>query len=93
MIRVSSVLYLSFVFQEILAFFFNIKNYDEKFNFCLLPHLFLFIQLSTAGGRLVICSDGVWDALSAEEALDSCRGMSAEAAAPHIVKVRLIYIF
>ncbi|XP_027332268.1 probable protein phosphatase 2C 12 [Abrus precatorius] len=44
------------------------------------------VKLSTGGGRLVICSDGVWDALLAEVALDCCRGMSAEAAAPHIVK-------
>jgi len=55
---------------------------NEEFN------LFLSIQLSTAGGRLVICSDGVWDALPAEVALDCCRGMSAESAAPQIVKVR-----
>ncbi|KAF2324401.1 hypothetical protein GH714_013642 [Hevea brasiliensis] len=38
------------------------------------------------GGRLIISSDGVWDALSAEEALDCCRGMPAEAAAAQIVK-------
>ncbi|KAL1315655.1 hypothetical protein HN51_042380 [Arachis hypogaea] len=44
------------------------------------------VKLSTAGGRLVICSDGVWDSLSAEAVLDSCRGMSAETAASHIVK-------
>ncbi|KAF1886521.1 hypothetical protein Lal_00045754 [Lupinus albus] len=44
------------------------------------------VKLSTGGGRLVICSDGVWDALSAEVALDSCHGMPAEAAAPHVVK-------
>jgi serine/threonine protein phosphatase PrpC len=55
---------------------------NEEFN------LFLSIQLSTGGGRLVICSDGVWDALAAEVALDCCRGMSAEASAPQIVKVR-----
>ncbi|CAJ1972678.1 unnamed protein product [Sphenostylis stenocarpa] len=42
--------------------------------------------MSTAGGRLVICSDGVWDSLPVEAALDCCRGMSPEAAAPHIVK-------
>ncbi|KAI4316716.1 hypothetical protein L6164_024669 [Bauhinia variegata] len=44
------------------------------------------VKLSTAGGRLVICSDGVWDNLTAEEALDCCRGMAAEAAASQIVK-------
>ncbi|XP_004501576.2 probable protein phosphatase 2C 12 isoform X2 [Cicer arietinum] len=47
------------------------------------------VKLSTAGGRLIICSDGVWDALTAEMVLDCCRGMSAEAAAPHIVKESL----
>ncbi|KDP38368.1 hypothetical protein JCGZ_04293 [Jatropha curcas] len=44
------------------------------------------IKLSTAGGRLIISSDGVWDALSAEAALDCCRGMPAEAAAAQIVR-------
>ncbi|KAL3022853.1 hypothetical protein AAZX31_04G037500 [Glycine max] len=44
------------------------------------------VKLSTAGGRIILCSDGVWDALSAEMALDCCRGMSPEAAATHIVK-------
>ncbi|KAI4336965.1 hypothetical protein L6164_015430 [Bauhinia variegata] len=47
------------------------------------------VKLSTAGGRLVICSDGVWDNLTAEAALDCCRGMSAEAAASQIVKETL----
>lgn len=47
----------------------------------------LSLQLSTAGGRLIISSDGVWDNLTAETALDCCRGMSAEAAAAQIVKV------
>lgn len=47
----------------------------------------ILLQLSTAGGRLIISSDGVWDALSAEEALDCCRGMQPEAAAAQIVKV------
>ncbi|XP_029128048.1 probable protein phosphatase 2C 12 [Cajanus cajan] len=44
------------------------------------------VKLSTAGGRVIISSDGVWDALTAEMALDCCRGMSADAAASHIVK-------
>ncbi|THF96667.1 hypothetical protein TEA_000854 [Camellia sinensis var. sinensis] len=43
-------------------------------------------ELSTAGGRLIISSDGVWDALSAEKAFDCCRGMAADAAASQIVK-------
>lgn len=44
------------------------------------------VKLSTAGGRLVISSDGVWDMLSFDAALDCCRGLSAETAAAQIVK-------
>ncbi|KAB1220365.1 putative protein phosphatase 2C 12 [Morella rubra] len=44
------------------------------------------VKLSTAGGRLIISSDGVWDALTAETAFDCCRGMPADAAAAQIVK-------
>lgn len=50
------------------------------------------LQLSNAGGRLVIASDGVWDALRFQESLNYTRGLPAEAAANRIVKV-LIYIF
>ncbi|KAI3460242.1 hypothetical protein Pfo_016905 [Paulownia fortunei] len=44
------------------------------------------VKLSSTGGRLIISSDGVWDALSAETAFDCCRGMPADAAASQIVK-------
>ncbi|CAN0922281.1 Probable protein phosphatase 2C 12 [Linum grandiflorum] len=44
------------------------------------------VKLSTGGGRLIISSDGVWDALTAEVALDCCRGMPPDAAASQIVK-------
>lgn len=44
------------------------------------------VKLSNAGGRLVIASDGVWDALSFQEALNYTRGLPAEAAAIRIVK-------
>lgn len=44
------------------------------------------VKLSTGGGRLIISSDGVWDILSFEAALQCCRGMSPEAAAAQIVK-------
>lgn len=44
------------------------------------------IKLSTAGGRLIISSDGVWDALTSEATFDCCRGMPADAAASQIVK-------
>ncbi|KAF7079144.1 hypothetical protein CFC21_083428 [Triticum aestivum] len=44
------------------------------------------VKLSTAGGRLIISSDGVWDALTAEQALNCSRGLPPEAAAEQIVK-------
>lgn len=47
------------------------------------------VKLSTAGGRLILSSDGVWDALTAEAALDCCRGMPPDAAAAQIVKEAL----
>lgn len=54
----------------------------SKFNFFL-----LFIKLSNAGGRLIIASDGIWDALSSDTAAKSCQGLSAELAAKLVVKV------
>lgn len=59
----------------------------------LISYIFLLIavlfswQMSSGGGRLIISSDGVWDALSAETAFDCCRGMPPDAAAAQIVKV------
>ncbi|CAI9777777.1 unnamed protein product [Fraxinus pennsylvanica] len=47
------------------------------------------VKLSSAGGRLIISSDGVWDALSAEIAFECCRGMPVDAAASQIVKEAL----
>lgn len=47
----------------------------------------LVVQLSTAGGRLIIASDGIWDALSSDMAAKSCRGLPAELAAKLVVKV------
>lgn len=47
----------------------------------------LTLQLSSSGGRLIISSDGVWDALSPEVAVDCCRGMPPDVAASQIVKV------
>lgn len=49
--------------------------------------LILNLQLSSGGGRLIIASDGVWDALTAEVALECSRGMQPDAAASQIVKV------
>ncbi|KAG1334641.1 Phosphatase 2C family protein isoform 1 [Cocos nucifera] len=44
------------------------------------------VKLPKAGGRLIISSDGVWDALTSEKALRFSHGLSAEAAAARIVK-------
>ncbi|MQM13365.1 hypothetical protein Taro_046288 [Colocasia esculenta] len=43
-------------------------------------------DLSNAGGRLIISSDGVWDALTFEMALNCSRGLPADVAATQIVK-------
>ncbi|XP_022945801.1 probable protein phosphatase 2C 15 [Cucurbita moschata] len=47
------------------------------------------VKLSTAGGRLIIASDGIWDALSSDMAAKSCRGLPAELAARQVVKETL----
>ncbi|KAJ1690002.1 hypothetical protein LUZ63_014157 [Rhynchospora breviuscula] len=47
------------------------------------------VKLSSAGGRLIIASDGIWDALSSESAAKSCRGLPAELAARQVVKEAL----
>ncbi|KAB5538176.1 hypothetical protein DKX38_015709 [Salix brachista] len=44
------------------------------------------VKLSNAGGRLIIASDGIWDALSSEMAAKSCHGLPAELAARQVVK-------
>ncbi|XP_058097100.1 probable protein phosphatase 2C 12 isoform X4 [Magnolia sinica] len=46
-------------------------------------------ELSTAGGRLIISSDGVWDAVTPEMAVNCCRGLPADVAAAQIVKEAL----
>ncbi|XP_020210158.1 probable protein phosphatase 2C 5 isoform X2 [Cajanus cajan] len=47
------------------------------------------VKLSNAGGRLIIASDGIWDALSSDTAAKSCRGLPAELAAKLVVKEAL----
>lgn len=49
--------------------------------------MFMYCQLSNAGGRLIIASDGIWDALPSEMAAKSCRGLPAQLAAVQVVKV------
>lgn len=50
------------------------------------------MQLSNAGGRLIIASDGIWDALSSDMAAKSCRGLPSELAAKLVVKVMSVII-
>ncbi len=46
------------------------------------------MQLTPAGGRLIIASDGVWDALSTKRAARCCRGVQRpDIAAKYVVKV------
>ncbi|XP_015877834.1 probable protein phosphatase 2C 15 [Ziziphus jujuba] len=47
------------------------------------------VKLSNAGGRLIIASDGIWDAMSSDMAAKSCRGLPAELAARQVVKEAL----
>ncbi|XP_059649678.1 probable protein phosphatase 2C 15 isoform X1 [Cornus florida] len=47
------------------------------------------VKLSNAGGRLIIASDGIWDALTSDMAAKSCRGLPAELASRQIVKEAL----
>ncbi|GAU14794.1 hypothetical protein TSUD_50060, partial [Trifolium subterraneum] len=47
------------------------------------------VKLSKAGGRLIVASDGIWDAVSSEMAAKSCRGLPAELAAMQVVKEAL----
>ncbi|XP_022978968.1 probable protein phosphatase 2C 15 isoform X1 [Cucurbita maxima] len=54
-----------------------------------LIYLCSFSKLSNAGGRLIIASDGIWDALSSDMAAKSCRGLPAELAARQVVKEAL----
>ncbi|XP_044497951.1 probable protein phosphatase 2C 5 [Mangifera indica] len=47
------------------------------------------VKLSHAGGRLIIASDGIWDALASDMAAKACRGLPAELAAKLVVKEAL----
>ncbi|KAK9139264.1 hypothetical protein Scep_008945 [Stephania cephalantha] len=47
------------------------------------------VKLPNSGGRLIIASDGIWDALSSEMAAKSCRGLPADLAAKLVVKEAL----
>ncbi|KAK1258785.1 putative protein phosphatase 2C 33 [Acorus gramineus] len=44
------------------------------------------VKLSNNGGRLIIASDGVWDALASEMAAKCCQGLPAPEAAKEVVK-------
>ncbi|XP_047314163.1 probable protein phosphatase 2C 5 [Impatiens glandulifera] len=47
------------------------------------------VKLPSSGGRLIIASDGVWDALTSDMAAQSCRGLPADLAAKLVVKEAL----
>ncbi|WOG84405.1 hypothetical protein DCAR_0103588 [Daucus carota subsp. sativus] len=47
------------------------------------------VKLPNAGGRLIIASDGIWDALSSDMAAQACRGLPAELSAKLVVKEAL----
>lgn len=47
------------------------------------------VKLSNTGGRLIIASDGIWDALSSDMAAKACRGLPADLAAKLVVKEAL----
>ncbi|KAK8970029.1 putative protein phosphatase 2C 5 [Platanthera guangdongensis] len=47
------------------------------------------VKLSKIGGRLIIASDGLWDALPSEIAAKCCRGLPADLAARQAVKEAL----
>ncbi|KAI4373272.1 hypothetical protein MLD38_011413 [Melastoma candidum] len=47
------------------------------------------VKLSNVGGRLIIASDGIWDALSSNAAAKACRDLPAELAARQVVKEAL----
>lgn len=47
------------------------------------------VKLSSAGGRLIIASDGVWDALPSAVTAKCCCGLPAELAARQVVKEAL----
>jgi integrin-linked kinase-associated serine/threonine phosphatase 2C len=51
------------------------------------------LQLSNAGGRIIIASDGVWDDLSFEMALECSRGYPSDIAANRIVNVTILLSF
>lgn len=47
------------------------------------------VRLPNSGGRLIIASDGIWDALSSDMAAQACRGLPAELSAKLVVKEAL----
>lgn len=59
----------------------------QNYLLCYLIFDCILIQLSNAGGRIIIASDGVWDDLTCEMALDCSRGFPSDIAANRIVNV------
>lgn len=64
---------------------FMLKEYNKGISNLLLISLH---QLSPAGGRLILASDGVWDSVTTSKAARCCRGVQQpEVAAKYVVKV------
>ncbi|KMZ67342.1 putative Protein phosphatase [Zostera marina] len=63
----------------------SIGDFDVGEYIVPIPHVKQ-VKLSNAGGRLIISSDGVWDALTPEIAIKCSNGLPAETAATQIVK-------
>jgi hypothetical protein len=59
----------------------------------LIFYLNFLLQLSNGGGRIIIASDGVWDDLSFEMALECSRGYPSDIAANRIVNVTILLHF
>ncbi|KAJ1289969.1 hypothetical protein BS78_02G205500 [Paspalum vaginatum] len=62
----------------------SIGDYDVGECIISVPHVKQ-VKLSNAGGRIIIASDGVWDDLTCEMALDCSRGFPSDVAANRIV--------
>ncbi|GAQ85788.1 Putative protein phosphatase 2C family protein [Klebsormidium nitens] len=44
------------------------------------------VEVPRCGGRIIIASDGLWDAIGNDKAAQTCRGKPAQEAARHLVK-------
>lgn len=75
------------IYIYIRCFLIDLLYHFQTNSHAVLHNSCLYIKLSNLGGRLIIASDGIWDALSSEVAAKTCRGLPAELAARQVVKV------